>query len=150
MNIRFLLIALTVILSVNSGTAAEFEPSTMEVPASDFLAADLLKGKHHTVNENVIVDGYINHYTVDSEFGQFAVDGDLELKKLVRELDAIAELKSRTTTDTSTDAVVGVVSDTGKSLAHIATDPTGTARGVSVGVSRFFKRSSRSAKSLAD
>jgi len=147
---RFLLTALTVILSVNSVTAAEFEPSTMAVPASDFLAADLLKGKHYTVNENVIVDGYINHYTVDSEFGQFAVDGDLELKKLVRELDAIAELKSRTTTDTSTDAVVGVVSDTGKSLAHIATDPAGTAKGVSVGVSRFFKRTSRSAKNLAN
>ena len=147
---RFLLTVLTVIFSINSSVAAEFESPTMNVSASDFLAANLLKGKYHTTDENVTIDGYIDNYTVDSEFGQFAVAGNLALKKLIRELDAIAELKSRTTTGTSTAAVVGAVSDTGKSLVQIATDPTGTAKGVSGGVSRFFKRTSRSAKNLAN
>ena len=147
---RFLLTVLTVIFSINSSVAAEFESPTMNVSASDFLAANLLKGKYHTTDENVTIDGYIDNYTVDSEFGQFAVAGDLALKKLIRELDAIAELKSRTTTGTSTTAVVGAVSDTGQSLVQIATDPTGTAKGVSGGVSRFFKRTSRSAKNLAN
>jgi hypothetical protein len=72
------------------------------------------------------------------------------LKKLLHELDAIAELRKRSATDAGTDAVAGVVTDTGDSLIRIAADPAGTAQGIGGGVSRFFKRTKRSAENLAD
>lgn len=147
---RFLTAVITVALITSTATASEFEQSSREVLASDTLETSSLKGRYHQVDEKVTVSGYMNHFTVNSNFGQFLVVGNLGLKRLLHELDAIAELKRRSATDAGTDAVTGVVSDTGDSLARLAADPAGTAQGITGGVSRFFKRTKRSAKSLAD
>lgn len=142
----FSIVAFTAMLMVSAVHASEFEQGTVTVVASEILGTDMLKGEHYTIAESVTVDGYMNHYTVDSEFGQFAAVGDRALKILVHEIDAIAELKKMTSTGTGTDAVVGVVADTGKSVANLVINPIDSAKGISAGVSRFFKRTSRKAK----
>lgn len=123
--------------------ATDFEPATMTIPASSILEAGLLKGGHYTIAESVLVDGYMNNYTVDSEFGQFIAVGNRALKKLLHEINVIAELKKITSFSAGTDAAVDVVTDTGKSVVNLVVNPVDSVKGMSAGVSRFFKRSSR-------
>ena len=69
---------------------------TVEAPtnrqASSFLPAGMLTSPHHQVNETVVCDGYMHRFTVESVFGVFHVTGDGALRKLVREIRAIAVL----------------------------------------------------------
>jgi hypothetical protein len=145
---RLMIVVTTAVLFASAAHSANFEPETMTVSASSILEPGLLVGEHYTIAESVTVDGYMNHYSVDSEFGPFSVAGDWALKKLLHEIDAIAELRRMTSLSTGADAVVGTVADTGKSLANLAIHPVESSMGMSAGVSRFFKRTTRTATDL--
>lgn len=147
---RLVIIMTAVIISVGAARAVEYEPATMTVPASSILEPGVLKGKHHSITEPVTVDGYMNHFIVNSDFGQFPVTGDLALKVLLHEIDAIAELKKISAAEAGTDAAVSAVADTGKSVVNLVNNPAATAAGVSSGVSRFFKRTARKAKDVSE
>ena len=83
---------LIVVLAVSSAIlAADYEPDTMTVPASSLLDADQLKGEHYSVANDVLVSGYMNHYTVNSDYGQFTAVGNRKMKKLLHEIDAISQ-----------------------------------------------------------
>ncbi len=146
---RFLIVAVAAILAASPVQAVDFEPATMTVLTSSILDSHLLKGEHYTIAESVTVSGYMNHYTIDSEFGQFIAVGDRKLKKLLREIDAIAQLRTMTSLSIGTDAAIDAVADTGKSVANLIINPVESAKGMSAGVSRFFKRTSRTAKNVS-
>lgn len=159
MNTRLLFNA-SAIAEILTGLALLFVPalviglllddglSAAGVVVARILEPGLLEGEHYTIAESVTVDGYMNHYTVDSEFGSYRVVGDRALKKLLHEIDAIAELRKMTSLSTGTDAAVDALADTGKSVANLATHPVESAKGMSTGVSRFFKRTTRTAMNV--
>ncbi|MEE9295736.1 MAG: hypothetical protein V3W34_12340, partial [Phycisphaerae bacterium] len=70
---------------------------TFEVPANrsaaQILPANLIAGPHYRVRDKVVSYGYMHHFTVDSDFGVFEVTGNGALRKLLREIRAIAGLK---------------------------------------------------------
>ena len=141
---------LIVVLSVShAASSANYEPGTMTVPASSLLAADILQGEHYKIADDVLISGYMNHYTVDSDFGPFTAVGNRNLKKLLHEFIAIAELKKMTSVSVGTDAAVDAVADTGKSLAALASDPEGSLDNLGAGVSRLFKRTKKAAKDVS-
>lgn len=130
-------------------SVADFEPATMTIPASSLLDEDLLKGEHYTIAESVTVDGYMNHYTVETGFGQFTAVGNLALIKLLNEIDVIVELKKITSFSAGADAAVDAVADTGKSVVNLVVRPVDSVKGMSAGVSRFFKRTIRTASNVS-
>ena len=137
---RFIIVVSAIILVASAAQAVNFDAASITVSASSILEPSLLKGERYTIQDTVTVDGYMNHYNVDSDFGPFTVVGDRALRKLLREIDAIAELQKMTSVSAGTDAAVGAVVDTGKSVANLATNPVESVKGMSAGVSRFFKR----------
>ncbi len=142
------IIATTAILAAGAFQPTGFEPATMTIPASSLLEEDMLKGDRYTIAETVTVEGYMHHYAVESEFGQFTAVGDRALTKLLHEIDAIAELMEVKSGSAGKDAVVGAVVETGQSLANLAIHPVKSVKGISAGVARFFKRTSRKAKKV--
>ena len=80
MNQLFFLF-LTVFLITGSAQADTFEPTTSTVPVTDILNRELIKGDLYTISESVTVDGYMNHFQIESDFGPFTEIGDHELKK---------------------------------------------------------------------
>ncbi len=124
--------------------AADYDPDTMTVSAASLLPAESLKGTHYSIADDVLVSGFMNHYTVNSDFGQFIAIGNRKLKKRLHEIDAIAELKNMNSAGVGTDAAVGAVTDTGKSLTALATHPVDSVHNLGGGVSRFFKRTTKS------
>jgi hypothetical protein len=50
-------------------------------------------GPHYTIRDTVRCDGFMDHFTLDSDFGVFEVTGDGALRKLLREIRAIDVLR---------------------------------------------------------
>ena len=121
---------------------ADYDAATLTHPVSDLVTAELISGDVYTIDDTVTVQGYMNHYTVQSDFGQFTAIGDRALRKLIGEIIAIAQLKEMDSLSVGTDAAIGAVADTATSVVALATDPIGTVNNLSAGVSRFFKRTS--------
>jgi hypothetical protein len=138
----------SVLLISMAALAGDYDPETMNLKAASLLPAEILKGTHYSIADDVLVSGYMNYYTVNSDYGEFTAVGDRNLKILLHEIDAIAELKGMTSAGVGTDAVVGVVTDTGKSVGALVTNPVGTVQNMGAGVSRFFKRTAKTTKDV--
>jgi hypothetical protein len=129
--------------------AANYEPDTLTVPVSSVVPAELLADDHYKIDDTVTVQGYMNHYSVRSDYGEFTAVGDRAMQKLLGEIIAIAQLKEMTSLSVGTDAAIGAVADTADSIVALATDPVGSINNLSAGVSRFFKRTSKAAKDVS-
>ncbi len=84
--------------SVNVDKSVKKPEVVYEVPrnrlVSEVLDGQIIQGPHYTIDHTVsIYDGFMHHFTVDSDFGKFEVTGDSALYKLLHEIKAIADLQ---------------------------------------------------------
>ncbi|MCZ6861470.1 MAG: hypothetical protein O7I42_14550 [Alphaproteobacteria bacterium] len=106
--------------------------------ASNILATEVISGPHYRVRDEVVSYGYMHHYTVDSDFGIFEVTGDGALRKVIKEIYAIASLNEFKNSEAFLESVKKAAKAPfmlGKSLI---TNPVDTISGLPEGVSRIF------------
>ncbi len=146
------LIGIIVLLSCAQPVFAgphEFEEAA-DLRAPDVLSEDLLKGDHHTVEDRVRNDGYLNYYSIKSDYGEFEAISTQMLRTRVGEINALAELDDLSKTEVfikaASDAGVGQI----KALAQFAAHPVTTVVGIPSGIGRMFKRYSRQAGDAVD
>ncbi|MBU1234526.1 MAG: hypothetical protein KKC77_16675 [Proteobacteria bacterium] len=108
--------------------------------ASAILKPELLKGKYHTVTEQVINDGLFNHYTVESRFGTFRANSTNSLKILIHEINAIAAMKQVRSDDTVVSSLKQSGENTVTGVKNLINDPQGTVEGAVSGVGSLFNR----------
>lgn len=127
----------------------EFEKAA-DLRASDVLPGDLLIGEHHTVEDRVRNDGYLNYYTIKSDYGEFEAVSTQMLRTRVGEIDALGELEELSKTEVfvkaAAEAGVGQI----KTLTQFATRPVETVKGIPSGIGRMFKRYKRQAGEAVD
>jgi hypothetical protein len=122
-----------------TGRGQDFEaPPTLS--AAQTLPASLVKGPNHTVVDRVLNDGYMNHYTIQSRFGQFEVVSTAKLRKRVDEITALVAMEQVKGTDVFGDAVVKGGESAVSGVKHLVTDPIGTVQGTVSGVGKIFGR----------
>jgi len=120
---------------------AEYEePGTLT--AADLLKPEVLKGKHHSVSEQVQNDGMFNHYQVTSSFGTFKAPSTTALELLVKELEAIAAMKEIKTDDTAIASLKQSGENTVAGVKHLVTKPEETLKGAASGIESLFHRAS--------
>ena len=121
-----------------------------DLSAVDILPADILKGKYYTLDDRVRNDGYLNYYTIKSDYGAFEADSTAMLKIRIREINALAELDALS----QTEVFIKAAADAGvaqlKSIKQFATDPVDTVVGIPRGIGRMFKRYLRQASEAVD
>ena len=118
---------------------AEYEKAPV-LQAKSILKPELLKGKYHTVNDQVKNDGLFNHYTVESKFGTFQAGSTKDLEILVHELGAIAAMKQVETDDTALAGLKQSGQNTVTGLKNLFNDPQSTLEGAASGVGSLFNR----------
>ncbi len=96
--------------SVTADKPARKPEVIYEVPrnrlVSEVLDGQIIQGPHYTIDQTVrIYDGFMHHFTVDSDFGKFEVTGDSALFKLLHEIKAIADLQEVKKSEVYWDAV---------------------------------------------
>jgi len=129
--------------------AAEYESPPI-LKAADLLPADLLKGEHHEIEPQVVNDGFMNHFTIRSDFGTFEAKSRRMAEVRVREVRGLAALDELSRTEVFVDALGAAGKKTVNAAGKLVTDPVGTAKGVSAGVGRMFKRVSLKVDKTAD
>ena len=137
--VAFLTLSLCIILFSSFAVAAEKYQVPTNRKVTDIFPADIITGPHYQIRDKVVSYGYMDHFTVDSDYGVFQVTGNLALLKLLKEIKAIAILEKVKSSTAYADALEksGQLSfDFGKNLI---TDPVETLSGIPRGVTGLFK-----------
>ncbi|MBL0712462.1 MAG: hypothetical protein JJV98_02065 [Desulfosarcina sp.] len=108
--------------------------------AQSFLRPEALKGEHYTVDDRVHNDGLLNHYSVNSSFGNFQVTTTGSLRILAREIEAIAAMKKIKTDDTAIESLKQSGQNTVTGVKNLVSDPKGTFESAASGVGSLFNR----------
>lgn len=137
-----ILVASAFSFSVTAAVSATAAPR-YEVPgfqaASEVLPRELIAGPHYRVRDKVISYGYMRHYSVDSDFGPFQVSGDFALRKLIKEIGAIASLQQVKKSDAYLNGIRNAASKPLEFGANLIDDPVDTISGVPRGVATLFQ-----------
>jgi hypothetical protein len=113
---------------------------------ADVVAPDLLRGPHYQLGPTVSTFAFMNHYNVTSDYGPFTAPSDARLRRLIREIAAIAELQKVHQSDAFAKATVEAGKGVVKGAQHLIEDPVGTIGAVPEAVFSVFGRVSESAK----
>jgi hypothetical protein len=129
-----------VLLAVATGAvqAADYERPLGPVQASTILPANIITGPHYRIENPVLSYGYMHHYTMASDFGPFEVTGDAALRKLIREVHAIASLRELKKGKEFAKAIAQAGEAPVEFSKHLITHPVDTLTGVPKGLFRLF------------
>lgn len=127
----------------------KFEGPT-NLRASDILPPQLVSGPHFRVRDKVVSHGYMHHYVVDSDYGVFEVTGDFALRKLIREIGAIAVLSDVKRSQAYLDGLKNAAAQPLQFGANLLTDPVDTITGVPKGITRLFENVATGLTTKAD
>jgi len=129
--------------------AAGFEgPTTLK--ASQVLPANVVKGPHYSVADEVKADGFFQEFRIVSDYGEIRADGRTLLKTRINEVGALARLSEVSKTEVFAKAAGGAVLNVGKGVASVVKDPEGTVKGIGGGVKRMGVNLGRKAKRGVD
>lgn len=106
--------------------------------ASQILPPPLLAGPHHRVREHAEADGYLIHFTIDSDYGIYECAGVAELRRRISEIEAISQLVTVSKGDLFAEGLRKSVESPIAAVKNIAADPGGTIKQVPKSVGHFF------------
>jgi len=104
--------------------------------ARDRVPADVLTGAHHRIDDRVENDGFMNHFVVHSDFGEFEAPSERMLATRVREVYAIAKLRELSQTDAFSSALKKAATAPVDAVEKIVDEPVETLKGIPGGVTR--------------
>lgn len=138
------------VLITCSAFADTFEPGEVTFHVNDVLPPSLISGAHYKVDDSVKNLGYMDHFVIHSDYGQFSARSQRELRKRISEIAAIAQLKETGNIEVLADSAVDAAERSVKSLGHVVTDPVGTVIGLGSGISRLFQRTGKSIEEASE
>ncbi|MEP4079607.1 hypothetical protein [Haloferula sp.] len=129
-------------------------PQAYEIPpvlsASRILPADELQGPHYRVRDSAPSDGYMTHFTIDSDFGVFNCVGERQVSQRIQEIGAIAKLAAVSRTDLFAEGVKRSVEAPIDAVKNIADDPEEAVKKLPSTVGHFFKKVGSSIQTTAE
>ena len=140
----------TTLLGLSLAGAALAQSGDHEAPpvqsAAKIVPASLLSGPQFKVQDEAPTDGFMPRFTIQSDFGQYVVNGREMLGVRVQEIAALAELDKISKTEAFAGAMAASAKKTGKAIVNVAANPKETAEGIPKGVGRFFKGAGKKAE----
>jgi hypothetical protein len=109
-------------------------------PTEAVLAADLLHGPHYSLGPTVTTLAYLNRYMVTTDYGPFIAPSDVRLRRLLREIAAIAQLQAMQQTDAFEKAAIEAGKSPFRSARNLLDDPVGTLSAIPEGIGSIFNR----------
>ncbi|MGL5017967.1 MAG: hypothetical protein ACRDBP_07530 [Luteolibacter sp.] len=116
--------------------------------ASTLLGQDVA-GPSHRVREFVPTDGYMAHFSIDSDFGDMQVVGTELARVRIHELAAIRKLLEVSRSDLFAEGVRRSLEQPVEAVKNIAKDPVGSVKAVPRTVGHFFQRIGRTVENAA-
>jgi hypothetical protein len=114
--------------------------------AADVVPPALLRGPHYQLGPTVRTFAFMNQYSVASDYGPFSPPSDARLRRLIREIAAIAELEKIHQSDAFAQATVQAGKGVVQGAQHLIENPVATIGAVPEAVFSVFGRISEAAK----
>jgi hypothetical protein len=118
--------------------------------ATNLLGPDMVRSPSYRVREAVPTDGYMAHFTIDSDFGTFQCVGVEQARQRIGEVRAIAQLVTESKSDLFAEAARKSVEQPVEAVKNIVKDPVGSLTQAPKSVGHFFKRLGSTIKAGAD
>jgi hypothetical protein len=152
-TLRLAFVVAVVVLANSGGSLAEeaatgqaaFDSPEVRATA-DVVPPTLLRGPHYQLGPTVRTFAFMNQYSVTSDYGPFSPPSDARLRRLVREIAAIAELQKIHQSDAFAKATIEAGKGVVQGAQHLINDPVGTIGVVPEAVFSVFGRVSEAAK----
>jgi hypothetical protein len=109
-------------------------------PVGDVVSPDLLAGPHYRLAPTVQTSNYLNNFIVSSDYGTFEAPSDAMLRRLVREIHAIAVLHDVTLSDAYAQALKQAALGPVRGVKALVTEPVETVKAVPGAVFNIFSR----------
>jgi hypothetical protein len=104
------------------------------------------RGESFVVRDPVHNDGFMNHYIVDSDYGQLQAYGTPALAKLIQEIGALDQLEEISKSEVFVDSVKKSATGQVDAVKDFADKPVETMKGVPGGLKKSFRKYKRDAK----
>lgn len=108
--------------------------------AADLLPADLLHGPSHRVRDQVVTDGFMAHFEIDSDFGIFEASGVPQVRQRIVEIEAIRKLVETSKSDLFAEGVKRSLEQPIDAVKNIVHDPVNSVKQVPKTVGHFFSK----------
>ena len=122
--------------------AAEWDTQPEIRQTDSVVAADIRSGPHYALGPTVTTLAYLNRYTVSTDYGPFIAPSDVRLRRLIREIAAIAQLQAMQQTGAFEKAAVEAGKSPFRSAKSLIDDPVGTLSAIPEGIGSIFSRAS--------
>jgi len=113
---------------------------------ADVVLPALLRGPHYQLGPTVSTFAFMNQYSVTSDYGPFTAPSDARLRRLIREIAAIAEVQKIHQSDAFAKATVEAGKGVVQGAQHLIEDPVATIGAVPEAVFSVFGRVSEATK----
>lgn len=128
---------------------AAFESGVL-LPASDLLPAELLHGSSYRVRDEVVTDGYMAHFQIDSDFGGFEAIGVPQAKRRIVEAEAIRKLVETSKSDLFAEGLKRSITQPVEAVKNIVSKPVDSLKQAPKTVGHFFGKVGSSVGRTAD
>jgi hypothetical protein len=140
--------------SATATPAAATAPAAYEtlptLNASEILQPQYFQGPNFTVRNAVPTYSGSNRYTIDSDFGVFAADGNQMLVRRVAEINGIAKLQAMSQTKEFTQAAAQAAAAPLQVAQDLVNDPVSTISSVPKGIWGFLNRAGEAVKQVTN
>jgi hypothetical protein len=138
MKIVTIICSFIMLFAATSGVHAQEYEVSQDRNIADIVPAEIISGPHYQIQDRVISYGYMDHFTVFSDYGAFEVTGDYALRKLLKEIQAIAALRELKKSKEYLAAVKKAGKQPLEFGKNLITDPVDTVTGIPKGAYRLF------------
>jgi hypothetical protein len=142
------LIPLACVAMIAAATAQNTPPAAFEqgvlLKASDLLPADLLRGPSYRVRDQVVTDGYMAHFEIDSDFGTFEAIGVPQAKVRIAEVEAIRKLVETSKGDLFAEGLKRSIEQPIDAVKNIVKNPVQSVKQAPKTVGHFFSKVGKS------
>ncbi len=118
---------------------AAFE-DVVALNASELLPAESLLGPSHRVRNQVITDGYMAHFEIDTDFGTFKAIGVPQVKHRIAEAQAIRKLVETSKSDLFAEGLKRSIEQPIDAVKNIVTNPVTSLKHAPKTVGHFFSK----------
>jgi hypothetical protein len=116
---------------------AAFEQG-VALDAAALLGADALRGTSYRVRDQVVTDGFMAHFEIDSDFGTFTAIGVPQARRRIVEIEAIRKLVETSKGDLFAEGMKRSINQPIDAVKNIVKDPIGSAKQAPKTVVHFF------------
>jgi len=141
MNLKHLFPAACLALAstVFAQAPAAYETGVV-LPAAELLPAELLRGPSYRVRDQVVTDGFMAHFDIDSDFGTFRAIGVPQARQRIAECEAIRKLVETSKSDLFAEGLKRSVEQPVAAVKNIVKNPVESVKQAPKTVGHFFAK----------